>query len=354
MSVDRDPLSPSAGDGAAALLARAAHADARAEQRLAVAASDLAYGNDRLDDDLRARIGETLAGLIAAIDADIGHHAARALKADAALDPSDVAAMVDRLLRAGLLDDRDLVRALVARARAEAIAAALPPSAPEDPDQPSLLAALASGADRVTASAATAYMAAEGRRRATDLDARRNDLPAELHHRLVWWVAAARRGKAVSAAVDRALVEAAQRALAAHDEGARLEAAANRLAAAIAPAPEELGPLLEAALADRRLALFAALLGHALGVDADLARDLVLDPGGERLWLALRALDLPRDAIARIGLTLAEADRRRDAADVPALLDATMAVTADEARTALASLRLPQDYRAALGALGVR
>jgi len=160
---------------------------------------------------------------------------------------------------------------------------------------------LAGSADASVADAALALMAAESRRRGL-IDSNRlerTELPAELHHRLVWWVAAAIREQLGPSAADRMIVEAALRALADHDEGDRLESAAMRLAAAIDPQPAELATVLKHALGDRRLALVIALLGHALGVDYATMRHIVLD-GGEQLWLTLRGTDLDRATVARI------------------------------------------------------
>jgi hypothetical protein len=173
----------------------------------------------------------------------------------------------------------------------------------------------------------------------------------------VWWVAAATRERALAdeaeaPGLDRALAEAAIRNLAAHDEGARLEALAMRLAAALALEADELPPLLLEALRDRRLTLFVALLADALGVAYELVRELVLDPGGERLWLVLRALELPRDAVAEIGYRLSEADPRRDVEAFADQLEAIASVAPEAARAAVAPLRLHPDYRAALRALG--
>ncbi len=71
----------------------------------------------------------------------------------------------------------------------------------------------------------------------------------------------------------------------------RPEAVAMRLAAALDARADELAPLLVETLADRRLSLFVALIGHALGLDYADAREIVLDPSADRLWLVLRALE---------------------------------------------------------------
>jgi len=347
MSVERDDPAGGAPDGADALLRRAAKADARAARRLVAAATELATPDDaRLDDELRAAIAAMLARLVEAIEADLRHYAGRA-----AVLASSAAPSADRLVRAGLFDDSALVAELVARALGDLIAARLPASPSDDAERPSLLPRLASAPDRVVANAANALMAAEARRRGPGPDTGRDDLAAELHHRLVWWVAAGLRPERASAAVDAALTDAARRVLAAHDEGARIEAAAQRLAAALDPAEDAIGAMIEEALADRRVALAVALLAHGLAIEPALSREILLDPDADRLLLALRALDVPHETIAAIGLALCEADRRRDPEVLVASLDAVMAMPVEIARDAVARLRLPADYRAALRAL---
>ena len=154
-----------------------------------------------------------------------------------------------------------------------------------------------------------------------------------------------------NAASDQAITDAALRSLSAHDEGDRPEAVATRLAAAIDARPEELASLLVESLGDRRLSLFVAVLALAIGVDFDQARAITLEPEGDRLWLALRAANLDRPTIARIGLALSDADPRRDIEDFADALDAIAAVPVAEARAALASLALHRDFRAAMRAL---
>ncbi|MCP5979030.1 hypothetical protein NL364_31520, partial [Klebsiella pneumoniae] len=76
----------------------------------------------------------------------------------------------------------------------------------------------------------------------------------------------------------------------------------------------------------RRLILFIAILGRAVDLDFTGARAIVLEPEGDRLWLALRAAALDRPTIARIALALADADPRRDIDIFAEELDAIAAV----------------------------
>lgn len=347
-------------EGASRLLARAAAADPRARARLKAAIDDIFLPADaRLDDRQRAAIDATFAALVATVEGELREHGARLLRGRGEPALADALAgaggtVAGRLWQAGLPRDPDFMRELIARVRLDLLAERLPDAGRDDADRPSLLPRLTEHADRVVAASALAVLVADNRRRAAD-GGGRTDLPAELHHKLVWWVAAALRephaGHRDVAQLDRALAEAAQRNLGAQDEGERLEAVSLRLAGALDASQSELPGYLTEALGDRRAALFVALLAHALGVPFDAVREIVLDAGGERLWLACRALDLPREGIARIGLLLAEADARRDLERFADELDHIAAIPADVARAAVAPLKLQPDYRAALDAL---
>lgn len=351
--------------GTTALLARAAAADLRADQRLRAAISDFFLADDaRLDDRTRTAVAAELRDLALAVEGAVRRHAARLLatrdeQALAEAMEAQGPTVLDGLIAAGVAHDPDLMRELFGRVRQNLLADSLPSHSPDDPDRPSLLPRLVDAPDGVIASSAVALLAAESRRRLppTPGQPRSTDLPAELHHRLVWWAAAALRGRfagipALSpAALDRALAEAGQRSIAAHDEGERMEAAALRLAAALDPQVREVPDLLVEALADRRLSLFVALLAHLLRLDYADVREAALDPGGERLWLMLRALEVDRAAIARIGLALSDADPGRDIDHFAESLDDIVAIAPEAARQALAPLLLNRDYRAALIAL---
>lgn len=336
---------------------------AAADARLSGAIDDFFLADDaRLGERLRLTLGQVLTATVEGIEGDIRRHAARQLasrgddvRAERLLKGHDD--VVRRLSRAGLLRDRSLMDELIAQVRCDLIAERLAPAVAA-PEQPSVLLRLADVADGVVAAAARAMLSVDARRRAAaDQDSALPDsLPAERHHQLVWWVAACVREAQVAAAgedaaIDRAIVEAAQRSLAAHDEGQRGEAIAMRLAAAIDARAGEIGDLLVDCLGDRRLLLFIAVLARAADLDFAGARTIVIEPEGDRLWLALRAADLDRPTIARIALALADADPRRDIEAFADDLDAIAAVPVEAARSALAPLTLHHDLRLAIDAL---
>ncbi|MEN2786659.1 DUF2336 domain-containing protein [Sphingomonas qilianensis] len=346
----------------AALIARAATAPALAHARLTTAIDDFFLGEDgRLDDRLRAGVARSLAAIVAVTEGAIAAHAARLLTTRDAPElalrlAQPAVSLLGRLAEAGVLRDVALMREVIARARQEQIGDALPAEAPLRADYPSLLTRLANHSDRVVAGAARALFVAENRRRAIRDGGMASDLPAELHHRLVWWITAALRQRLDdvddAALRDAALTDAASRVLAAHDEGEALEAAAMRLARVVAPSRGQLVDMLIEALGDRRLVMFTALLADSVAMDYDLVRDFVADPAGNQLLLALRALDLDRGTIARIGLALCEADPRRNLDAFAATLDDAMALQPDAAQAGLAALKMHPDLRAALLALG--
>lgn len=360
MSVGPDPVRdamPSFDDP----VARAEKARLRAEMRLAGTIADFFHDADaRLDDRTRLMLAQVLASIIGAIEWDIRRHAARLLAnggstgAGEAILKVRAGSVVERLSRAGLLRDEELMDELIARVRHDLIAASLPVEAGE-PDEASLLVRLAGVPDSVVASAASALLVAESRRRVANEQgsAGGSELPAELHHRLVWWVAAAVRDglRRDTGECDRAITDAAQRSLAAHDEGERPDAVATRLAKALDARPNELAAVLVEAIGDRRLSLFVAVLAHAIGIAFDQARSITLEPEGDRLWLALRAIDMDRPTIAKIGLALSEADPRRDIEAFADALDGIASVGVEDARASLAPLELHRDFRMALRAL---
>ncbi|QIG80438.1 DUF2336 domain-containing protein [Stakelama tenebrarum] len=351
--------------GANKLLARAAAEEMRAFRTLMVAVDDFFLPEEsRLDERTRSALTVLLRGLVETVESEVRAHAVRLLSSRNQPDiagalGAEAPPVMARLMASGLLRDSELMAELMARVRQELLGAALPMQAPDDPERPSLINRYVQHPDRVLAAGAMDVMIAESRRRGSPETGQlsQTDLPAELHHKLVWWVAAALRERTVKTAngaivaLDQALTEAAQRSLAAYDEGDRLEAAALRFASAVDAQPAELPQLLVESLGDRRIVLFTAFLGHALGIGYSPAREMVLDPGGERLWVALRALDCSRDAIAQIGYAFCESDPRRDLEALADRLDEICTIPPAEAREALAPLRLHPDYRAALLAL---
>lgn len=336
-------------------------ADARAARRVRAATGDLFLPDPaRLDDRTRAALQGLLTEIVGAVEQDLRGRAARLLAARGATGTAEGLLggepVHGRLLRSGVLRDPDLMEELIARVELDLLAEKLPIRVIE-PDRPGLLVRLADSADEGIAAAALALLAAEHHRRAAGEGTGpvRSDLPAELHQRLCWWLAAAIREQAGegpgSADRDRALTEAVLQGLSAHDEGERPEAAAARLASALDVSPERLGPLSIEALADGRAMLFIALLARAAATEYEPVRHIVIDPDDRALILLLHAIGIDREPIASIAVALVDADPRRDLDRSADAIDAALALNRAAAAEALAPLALSRDFRAAVRAL---
>lgn len=327
--------------GAAAILARANRADATDAIRLRAAIDDVFLpSGGRLDDETRHLVGEQVARLVGGIERELVSFAERASERRL------TAGVLPRLLASGLLGDAALMAEVIGRVRQDLLADALRTTvAPSD--RSNLLGRMIDCPDGVVAAAAQALLVAENRAARGHAE-----LPPAVHQRLVWWVAAALREQdSPDAGIDRALADAAQRSLNAYPTQDRLDGAAMRLAAAIDPRPNERADLLIGALSDARPTLFFAAIAHAASLEWGDARTVALDPDSDRLWLVLRAQGLTRAEIARIGLMLSDADRRRDVDAFADLLDAIAAVEQDRAAAALAPMRLHPEFRTAMRAL---
>lgn len=364
MSSNPGDRSDGARDAASQLLARGAADDVRARRAGRAMLDDFFQADAaRLDERMRAALASALGAQIAAVEQALRQHAGQALAAAGAGVLAAVLAegppRVEAVLRfTGTLQQGALVGELAARVRQELLDEAMPP-ADAAPDSPVLLAGLAEHSDaRIAGSARALQRALAVRRSAREAErAPDNALPAELHHQLVWQSAAALRAvfaphdALATAALDRALTDAALRNLAGHDEGERAESAAMRLVAALDPPAGDLPALAAQALRESGSLLFCALLAHGLAIDYETVRDMVLDPIADRLWIALRALGFDRASVAHIGLALCDADPRRDVERFADEIGAIMAITQEASRGALARTRLHPDFREAVLAL---
>lgn len=311
----------------------------------------------RLDDRTRAAVLRLAEATVDAVEQRIAGLAARTLNER---DQREAAAVLEsnrslawpRLLGAGLMRDAEMIAALIAQARIDLLDDSLTTLRAHDAG-PTVVVSLVEHADAGWSNAAVRYLVADSLRRlaAGERDAM---LPAPLRSRLTWWVAAALRerlGALGGAEADRALSEAALRCLEDDHSSDGIESAAIRLAVLLGAVPGQRGDWMLRAMESARSTLFVALLAEALGTDFCEARGMLLDSESERLWLALRAAGLPRDAIARIGFLLSEADPARDLPALIEWLDPLAALDPVVAQEALAELRLPRDFRAAVRTL---
>lgn len=348
-----DPTDPHGGPAAdaATLLAEAEGADALVRRLRGAAIRDLFIPDAaRLDDRRRASLRTLIRAIVGTIGADIHDFALRRLTgaddAAAALLARLEARRLIPLVEARLGIEAAVAGDLIDRVTLDLIGNGLPTGLIEDAAEP--------WQGRAAERAAEALRQAEGRRRTPpDQPPYATDLPAESQAAFTWWIAAAMAQVArppladAAAALDRAIADGAAHALSQADEGERLEAAAMRLAALADLRGGALVPAIDHCLAERRAVLLAALIAHAAGAGFETVRALMTEPADPRLWLLLRSLDLPREAMARIGFALCEADHRRDVERFADQLDAVTVLPVADAALATAALRLPTAFRAA-------
>jgi len=344
------------------LLRAAAGAPAGAQARIAAARAGLFVPDtQQLSDYQRAGMRLLLDRLVGAIEDELR----RALLADPRLPESAAHILASEriliaaplLLRAGLLEDGELIAVLLARSDEQRIFAAARTQRAAESAPLRAIEGLLADTDIALSQAAMAVLVAESRR-FDALDAAllpRTDLPAELQYRMVWRIAAALRHwlvarQEIPAAEADALLERAVRApLSGHDEGETLESTALQLAAALSARSRLDDALLTAAAAEGRLMLFLALFAVRSGLDFTSARALVLAPGMRQRVVMLAALGLKRTDAAAILLAL-NAGQRDDEEIADDLTDYD-ALDRDLAAEAIRPWQLDPGYRDALTAL---
>lgn len=315
---------------ATALLRAAARADFRADARLAAAVDDLFLAEEmRPDEGRRRAMAALLRQLVASVEDDLRERLVARLggvageEVLAALATARVAIAAPILEDAGVLRDPQLVAVLAARVGEYRLAELLRQRGGlgerEAVGRP---AAWIDSADATVAEATTALLIAESRR----IDPLHRpliggtDLPADLHHRLTWRIAAALRRWLVAIQsvpapeADPAIADAVTASLALHDEGRTLEAAALRLARVLTDDPAaDLDAVLLRALDDGRPALLAGLIALRAAVPFDVARQALLEPDGARLTVLLRAGGVGRAAAIELLHAIGEAHGRSPA-----------------------------------------
>lgn len=283
---------------------------AAARERFAVAATDLLLPDAaRLTEWQRITAAALLSRLIACVEGALrtrlATHFADEEGVAAALESAHVPIAAPILERAGALSDTELSAALVRRVEEHRFWTLHRPAGRDD-----LLFALARDADEEVASEAMALVIARSRRfdRFEEPVLTEAELPAELHHRLVWLVAAALRHYLVQqhglAGVDAAIEAAVGEAMARHDEGEGLEAAALRLVRRLDGLGRLDGVFLARTIEGGLLPLFLAGIATRCGLDVGAAWEVLADPRARGPALLVRAAGLERQAAARILLAL--------------------------------------------------
>ena len=324
---------------------------AASRERLSVAVADLALPEKlRLSDWQRTTVSALLAKLVRTIEDELRTSLADAPLAKrhdalhAALTSAHVAIAAQILERSAAHADPQLIAALIRRAEEHRRFRART-------GETALLLELLRDGDEAVAEQAMAIVIAQSRRfdGFSEPVAARTELAAELEHRLVWRVAAALRHYMVErhavapAQADEAVVAAAERLLAAYDEGDSLEARSLRLARRLHETGRLADEFVERALGEGIFPLFLAALAVRARLSYASAWEILSDPGGRGAVLLLRAAGIARSHAAAILLGLGDSE-----AKVETQVDLFDVTEDSAAREALGLWRVNPGYREAL------
>ena len=254
-------------------------------------------------------------------------------------------ALVERLNRAGLLDDPQLISILLRRADEERVASAA--AVRSGRNEARVLQGLVSDDSPAVSAAAMALILARGRRRDRlgQCLLLFDDLPRETAVELVYRVAAALKQE--GAIADRELAAAANKVIARHDSGK----STDQLAAALV---EALGDgvgneLLLASANEGELGLLAHLLARSAGVPPRVAADELLSGDPASIIMLLRLANVLRPIAAGLVAAIGDLLGIDDPADAMLGFDALDKAALEQARELLLS---DPAYRSALAALG--
>jgi len=337
---------------------------AASRERFSVAATDLLLPErSRLTDWQRHTASSLLHRLIRSIEDPLRSallpRFAREEALYAALGSASVAIALPLLERAGVLRDGELGTVLVRRVeehrywRENA-------SGTDD-----LLVELIRNDDEAMAAEAMSIVIAQSRRfdRFQDPVLGQSDLPAELHHRLVWMVAAALRQYMVqqhqiaSGTADAAISEAATALVTGYDESRTLESSCMRLAQSLSRCGLLEGAYLARILDEGLLPLFVAGIAARCALDYASAWELLSDPQGRGPALLLRAAGVAAKDAAAILLTLNSRGRLFSSLEgdvTAAQLGLFEDMAQGEAAQVLRLWQVDPGYRAAIARLSTR
>jgi hypothetical protein len=270
-----------------------------------------------------------------------------------AANDEDNAALVNRLTRAGLLDDPALMALLLRRADEERIGSAA--RARGGRRDARALQGLVSHHNGSVAAAAMALILARGRRRdrfgqcLVGFD----DLPEATAEALVEAIAAALRldlvGARGAAAADREIAGASARLLARRDPQRSIDALVAALVRVLRDAGALTDELVIAAGQEGEVGFLAEVLGSGAGMSGELALDELLSGDPSRAMALLRISGFSRELSAGL---LAGVGDLLGIADPGAAIGVYDAMTEDQLEAARSWLASSPSYRSALELLG--
>ena len=265
----------------------------------------------------------------------------------------DEAELVNRLARAGLLDDAGLISLLLRRADEERIGIAA--RSRTGRGEARAIQGLVSHPNAEVSAAAMGVILARGRRRdrfgqcllAFD------DLLPESAETVVHAVAAALRQQLAAAygeaAADRELSRATSALIAKQDCARSVDSLTASLVAALHEAGALTDELLLGSAREGEIAFLAEIIGRRAGIPGAVALVELLSGDAARLIAVLRLADLSRPLSAALLASLGDLIGIEDAGSAIQLFDV---VTPEDLQAAASRLAAPPRYRAALNLLG--
>jgi uncharacterized protein (DUF2336 family) len=159
----------------------------------------------------------------------------------------------------------------------------------------------------------------------------RADLPADLAHRMFWWVSAALRRYIVEnfevevEGLDGEIEQAVQAMAKEPAHFGRRPSHAEQLVARLVDLGEFNELFLVQSLRHQHVSVFIAGIAHMAGVDMSMARRIIFDKGGEALTLTCKAIGMDRANFAAVFLRIRKAVGNGEAIQ-PALLERMLGV----------------------------
>ena len=265
----------------------------------------------------------------------------------------DEAVLVNRLARAGLLDDAALIVLLLRRADEERIAAAARSRTVRGHARS--IQSLVSHPNAEVSAAAMGVVLARGRRRDRFGQALLafDDLSTECAESLVHAIAAALRPMAAihgQGVADRELVQAAENLIGKHDRERGVDMLVASLVESLHRAGALTDELLLASAREGELAFLGEVVGRRAAIPADVVLDELLSGDAARFVAVLRLGDLSRQLSAAL---LASVGDLFGIEDAGAAIEKFDAIKAEDLQAKTSWLSAPARYRAALNVLGL-
>lgn len=283
----------------------------------------------RLTEQQRALMADVLTKLVKTIEMDVRRNLAEMLlrsevdlpELERMLANDEIEVARPLLESSKVLQDSDLIEIVKKRTDQHRLAIAMRDGLSREVTEaliahgsPDVVEALIRNEDAVLSRQAMEYLVAESRRldRFQEPLLARADLPADLAHRMYWWVSAALRRRILTEfevseqVLDGALQQATRQAVVETEDGQSLQARAHKLARRL----QELGELTDSfllqVLRQQRVALFLAGICERAQIDSRIGWHIVSGRNMESFIVLSRAIGMSRDVMAHIVLLLGQ------------------------------------------------